>query len=79
MIARRYEEQLFQLLLVGRLLAAGGGFVQDGAAPSPFSVLGSTKEPVQVADVKPVVEVFNKLIRRYKYLTSARAGHSTAC
>ena len=50
--------------------------MQDGAAPSPFSVLGSTKEPVQVADVKPVVEVFNKLIRRYKYLTSASVAMS---
>lgn len=35
---------------------------------SPFSVIGSAVEPVEVADVKKIVDVFNKLMRRYKYL-----------
>jgi len=54
--------------LLGKLLAPGGGFIQDGAPPCPFSILGSTKDTVEVADVQSIVEVFNKLIRRYKYL-----------
>ncbi|SCZ89291.1 BZ3500_MvSof-1268-A1-R1_Chr9g10358 [Microbotryum saponariae] len=65
---RKYEQQLFELLLVGGLLAPGGGFLDDGAAKSTFSVTGSAKEPVEVSDVKSIVDVFNKLTRRYKYL-----------
>jgi hypothetical protein len=60
---------LFQLLLVGRLIAPGGTALNDGAPPCPFSLLGSaSKEPADLAQIKQVVEVFNKLIRRYKYL-----------
>ncbi|KDE04141.1 hypothetical protein MVLG_05432 [Microbotryum lychnidis-dioicae p1A1 Lamole] len=65
---RKYEQQLFELLLVGGLLTPGGGFLDDGAAKSTFSVTGSAKEPVEVSDVKSIVDVFNKLTRRYKYL-----------
>ncbi|KAL8292272.1 hypothetical protein RQP46_001738 [Phenoliferia psychrophenolica] len=65
---RKYEQQLFEILLVGGLLAPGGGFAEDGAAKSPFSVIGAAKEPVEVADIKKIVDVFNKLMRRYKYL-----------
>ncbi|KAI5480165.1 hypothetical protein MNV49_001491 [Pseudohyphozyma bogoriensis] len=65
---RKYEEQFFQLLLVGALLAPGGGIVDDGAPRSTFSVIGSAKEPVELAEMKKIVDVFNKLMRRYKYL-----------
>ncbi|KAM0748902.1 ARM repeat-containing protein [Meredithblackwellia eburnea MCA 4105] len=64
----KYEQQLFEILLVGALLAPGGGFIDDGAPKSTFSVISSAKEPVEVADIKKIVEVFNKLMRRYKYL-----------
>ncbi|KAK4694633.1 hypothetical protein P7C70_g8702, partial [Phenoliferia sp. Uapishka_3] len=65
---RKYEQQLFEILLVGGLLAPGGGFAEDGAPKSTFSVVGAAKEPVDVADVQKIVDVFNKLMRRYKYL-----------
>lgn len=39
--------------------------MDDGSAKSTFSVIGSAKEPVEVPDVKKIVEVFNKLLRRY--------------
>ncbi|KZT10652.1 eukaryotic translation initiation factor 5C [Laetiporus sulphureus 93-53] len=63
----KYADVLFELLIVGGLLQPGGSYVDDGAPPSPFSII-SAKEPVEVADVKQYVEVLNKLIRRYKYL-----------
>ncbi|KAM5531277.1 hypothetical protein V8D89_015078 [Ganoderma adspersum] len=63
----KYADALFEILLVGGLLQPGGQYVDDGAPLSPFSIL-TAKEPVEVADVKQYVEVFNKLIRRYKYL-----------
>ncbi len=31
-------------------------------------MIGSAKEPVEVGDMKKIVDVFNKLMRRYKYL-----------
>lgn len=64
----KYDQQLFEILLVGGLLAPGGGFLDDGAPKSVFSVTGSAKSPVEMAEMKKIVEVFNKLIRRYKYL-----------
>ncbi|EPQ57028.1 ARM repeat-containing protein [Gloeophyllum trabeum ATCC 11539] len=64
---QKYADALFEILLVGGLLQPGGSYVEDGAPPSPFSIF-KAKEPVEVADIKKYVEVFNKLIRRYKYL-----------
>lgn len=61
---RKYEGPLFELLLVGALLAPGGSYVEDGAERSPFSILTSTKHPVETADMKKHVDVFNRLIRR---------------
>ncbi|KAG8678994.1 hypothetical protein FRC08_017304 [Ceratobasidium sp. 394] len=63
----KYADALFEILIVGGLLQPGGNFVDDGAPPSPFSI-ANVPEPVQVDEVKKYVEVFNKLIRRYKYL-----------
>lgn len=68
----RYEQEFFQLLLVGRMLAPGGGFLQDGSSACPFSVIGSAKEPAELANIKQIAEVFNKLIRRY---VSSIFGH----
>ena len=59
----KYADTLFEILIVGGLLQPGGSYVDDGAPPSPFSIFNA-KEPVEVADVKKYVEVFNKLIRR---------------
>lgn len=59
----KYADALFEILLVGGLLQPGGQYVDDGAPLSPFSILNA-KEPVEVADVRQYVEVFNKLIRR---------------
>ncbi|KAK4051371.1 hypothetical protein OIV83_002855 [Microbotryomycetes sp. JL201] len=68
----KYDQQLFELLLVGGLLAPGGGLVDDDAPKSTFSVIDSASSPVDMAEMKKIVEVFNKLIRRqawkYKYL-----------
>ncbi|EPT04903.1 hypothetical protein FOMPIDRAFT_1021680 [Fomitopsis schrenkii] len=63
----KYADALFEILLIGGLLQPGGSYLDDGAPPSPFSIL-KAKEPVEVADVKLYIDVLNKLIRRYKYL-----------
>ncbi|KAI0733050.1 eukaryotic translation initiation factor 5C [Fomitopsis betulina] len=63
----KYADALFEILLIGGLLQPGGNYLDDGAPPSPFSIL-KAKEPVEVADVKLYIDVLNKLIRRYKYL-----------
>ncbi|KAG8890380.1 hypothetical protein FRB98_008955 [Tulasnella sp. 332] len=63
----KYAEALFNILLVGGLLQPGGTYVEDGAPPSPFSV-NNAAEPPKIEELKKYVEVFNKLIRRYKYL-----------
>ena len=60
----KYADALFEILLVGGLLQPGGSYVDDGASPSPFSIL-QAKEPAEVDDVKKYVDVLNKLIRRY--------------
>ncbi|KLO18344.1 ARM repeat-containing protein [Schizopora paradoxa] len=63
----KYADPLFEILLAGGLLQPGGQYVQDGAPMSPFSIL-KAKEPAEIDDLKKYVDVFNKLIRRYKYL-----------
>ena len=60
----KYADALFEILLVGGLLQPGGSYVDDGAPPSPFSIL-QAKEPAEVDDMKKYVDVLNKLIRRY--------------
>lgn len=42
-----------------------GGVIDEDAERSPFSIFSATDE---LDDVRKHVEVFNKLIRRYKYL-----------
>ncbi|TEB38323.1 ARM repeat-containing protein [Coprinellus micaceus] len=63
----KYASDLFEIVLVGGLLQPGGSYVEDGAPLSPFTIF-NVKEPAQIQDIKPYVEVLNKLIRRYKYL-----------
>ena len=46
-------------------LAPGGTVVDDGAKRSPFSIFTAEDN---IGSIKKHVEVFNKLIRRYKYL-----------
>lgn len=67
---RKYEQELFEILLVGALLAPGGGIAEDGTPRSTFSVLGSAKVPVEVPDMKRIVDVFNKLMRRSVFRAS---------
>lgn len=75
---RKYEQELFEILLVGGLLAPGGGFL-DVAPKSSFSILASAKEPVEVGDVKKIVEVFNKLMRRYVGVPRRCDGSEDLC
>jgi hypothetical protein len=63
----KYAVDLFEIILVGGLLQPGGSYVDDGAPLSPFTIF-NVKDPAQIQDIKPYVEVLNKLIRRYKYL-----------
>ncbi|KAJ3057212.1 hypothetical protein HK097_010572 [Rhizophlyctis rosea] len=61
---KRYAEPLFEILIVGGLIAPGG-VIEDGPRRNPFSIFSgeNTKEAV-----KARVDIMNKLIRRYKYL-----------
>lgn len=63
---RKYTDQLFEILIVGGLLAPGGSYVDDGAPVSAFSIFAAKSENVE--DVRPYVEVIEKMIRRYKFL-----------
>lgn len=55
---RKYEAQLFELLILGRLLAPGGNLATD-ADECPLSLLGR-----DLSEVREVANVFEKLIRR---------------
>ncbi|KAG8995133.1 hypothetical protein FRB90_000256 [Tulasnella sp. 427] len=63
----KYSDALFEVLLVGGLLQPGGNYLDDGAPPSPFSV-NNVSEPPKVEEVKKYIDVFGKVMRRYKYL-----------
>lgn len=63
---RKYADQLFEILIVGGLLAPGGSFVDDNAPPSPFSIFGAKSDSIN--DVRPYVDVIEKMVRRYKFL-----------
>ncbi|KAJ8519947.1 hypothetical protein ONZ45_g3170 [Pleurotus djamor] len=62
----KYADVLFEIILLGGLLQPGGTYVEDGAPMSPFTILNAKEATVE--DLKPYVDVLNKLIRRYKYL-----------
>ncbi|THH21336.1 hypothetical protein EW146_g186 [Bondarzewia mesenterica] len=63
----KYSDALFDILIVGGLLQPGGSYLDEEHATSPFSIF-QAKEPPELDDIKNYIEVFNKLIRRYKYL-----------
>ncbi|BGP16832.1 hypothetical protein JCM10213v2_004837 [Rhodosporidiobolus nylandii] len=68
---RKYEEQLFQILLVGAILAPGGNIVEDGGVGRcTFSVvaIGGDEPKTDVKEMKKAIGVFDRLMRRYKYL-----------
>eukprot|EP00914_Ancora_sagittata_P012377 GHVO01023830.1.p1 GENE.GHVO01023830.1~~GHVO01023830.1.p1 ORF type:complete len:418 (+),score=69.29 GHVO01023830.1:59-1312(+) len=64
---RRYVETLFDILFAGGILAPGGSVVEDGEGPCKTSlcVFGSDEDHNALY---AHYGVFNKLIRRYKYL-----------
>lgn len=53
------------MLIIYLLFLEPGGIVLDDVERSPFSIFKSEDDPTEI---KKHVEVFNKLIRRYKYL-----------
>ncbi|EJD03046.1 ARM repeat-containing protein [Fomitiporia mediterranea MF3/22] len=63
----KYADAFYEIFFTGGLLQPGGQYVQDGAPPSPFSIL-KARDPPQVEDIKKYIDVLNKLVRRYKYL-----------
>ncbi|BGP40678.1 hypothetical protein JCM10449v2_004640 [Rhodotorula kratochvilovae] len=67
---RKYEEQLFQIMLVGAVLAPGGSIVEDGVDRCVFSIAttGGDNDKLDLAEMKKAAGVFDRLMRRYKYL-----------
>ncbi|RUS15583.1 hypothetical protein BC937DRAFT_92260 [Endogone sp. FLAS-F59071] len=61
---RKYGEPLFEILITGGILEPGGT-IADDAERSPFSIFSADETP---ASITKHVDVFNKLIRRYRYL-----------
>lgn len=59
---RKYEAQLFELLILGRLLAPGGNLSNEGEE-CPLSVVGR-----DISEVREIAGVFEKLIRRCVFL-----------
>ncbi|KAI9029009.1 armadillo-type protein [Phycomyces nitens] len=62
---RKYNDSLFEILITGGILEPGG-IINDDAERCPFSIFGCADDNTSI---KNAVDVFNKLIRRYKYLT----------
>lgn len=64
----KYSEQLFEILFVGGLLQPGGSYLDDKR--SPVYILKDDPEERAAGwdSVKDMVEVFKRVIQRYKYL-----------
>ncbi|WFD36416.1 hypothetical protein MCUN1_003295 [Malassezia cuniculi] len=62
---RKYADQLFEVLILGGLLAPGGMIVDD-VPSSPFAVFQAKSAAIE--DVRPYVDVMEKMIRRFKFL-----------
>ncbi|KAK3532449.1 hypothetical protein QTP86_018088, partial [Hemibagrus guttatus] len=67
---RRYADTLFDLLIAGSMLAPGGTRIDDGDKTKVTVHCVFTTEENHTA-VRSYAQVFNKLIRRYKYLEKA--------
>ncbi|KAL4402784.1 hypothetical protein ACI68E_000558 [Malassezia pachydermatis] len=63
---RKYADPLFEILIVGGLLAPGGSYIEDGAPLSPFSIFAA--KTASIEDVRPYVDTIEKMVRRYKFL-----------
>ncbi|KAI8148699.1 armadillo-type protein [Fennellomyces sp. T-0311] len=61
---RKYSDSLFEILFTGGIIEPGG-IINVNAARSDFSIFSS---PDDAQVIKQHVNVFNKVIRRYKYL-----------
>ncbi|GAA5807874.1 hypothetical protein MFLAVUS_001254 [Mucor flavus] len=61
---RKYGDSLFEILITGGILEPGG-IIDDDAERSPFCLFAAEDDATMI---KKYVDVFNKLIRRYKYL-----------
>lgn len=62
----KYSEQLFELLFVGGLLQPGGSYLDEKRSPVYILKDDSLEGPGD--SVKGMVEVFKRVIQRYKYL-----------
>ncbi|KAJ1965449.1 hypothetical protein IWQ62_002664, partial [Dispira parvispora] len=62
---RRYGETLFEVLITGGIITPGGVVEQDEDIESKHHVFAAENS---IEAIRPWVEVFNKLVRRYKYL-----------
>ncbi|KAG7500676.1 Basic leucine zipper and W2 domain-containing 2 [Solea senegalensis] len=67
---RRYAETLFDILIAGSMLAPGGTRIDEGDKTKVTAYCVFTTEESHVA-LQQYAQVFNKLIRRYKYLEKA--------
>uniref|UniRef100_A0AAY4CME9 eIF5-mimic protein 1 n=1 Tax=Denticeps clupeoides TaxID=299321 RepID=A0AAY4CME9_9TELE len=67
---RRYADTLFDILIAGSMLAPGGTRIDDGDRSKVTKHCVFTTEETHSA-VRSYAQVFNKLIRRYKYLEKA--------
>nr|KAF6468986.1 basic leucine zipper and W2 domains 2 [Molossus molossus] len=67
---RRYADTLFDILVAGSMLAPGGTRIDDGDKTKMTNhCVFSAKEDHET--IRNHAQVFNKLIRRYKYLEKA--------
>ncbi|KAJ8273864.1 hypothetical protein GJAV_G00106360 [Gymnothorax javanicus] len=67
---RRYAETLFDVLIAGSMLAPGGTRIDEGDKTKVTEHCVFTAEENH-ASIRSYAQVFNKLIRRYKYLEKA--------
>uniref|UniRef100_A0A8C1EP74 eIF5-mimic protein 1 n=1 Tax=Cyprinus carpio carpio TaxID=630221 RepID=A0A8C1EP74_CYPCA len=67
---RRYADTLFDVLMAGSMLAPGGTRIDDGDKTKVTEHCMFKTEENHTA-VRSYAQVFNKLIRRYKYLEKA--------
>uniref|UniRef100_A0A6Q2ZHV2 eIF5-mimic protein 1 n=1 Tax=Esox lucius TaxID=8010 RepID=A0A6Q2ZHV2_ESOLU len=67
---RRYADTLFDILIAGSMLAPGGTRIDEGDKSKVTEHCVFTAEQDH-ASLRRYAQVFNKLIRRYKYLQNA--------
>lgn len=67
---RRYADTLFDILIAGSMLAPGGSRIDEGDQSKVTAVCVFGAEESHAA-LRLYAQVFNKLIRRYKYLEKA--------